>query len=236
MSSETEKLQNLALRRVEEQAEQIAQYKKALDQRDVTIQNLKLQLHEPQTQVATLESHLQFTIQGHSDSPNSSIGGKGSANSRTFLPKASTISTNGVQKILAALNEEKFQTAAEVGEVMVRSHHELSMAERESMKQKMEPALGKELLSILQDTRKEDLKIGEPIHPLIVKVVVRLILVYPAAFELSLWDPDNRDFNLLHNLYTRMRVSEPQIVCGQWRTLTSAQLELPDLNQWREFL
>ncbi|KAF9523716.1 hypothetical protein CPB83DRAFT_862354 [Crepidotus variabilis] len=241
MGSEDGRLQS-AFHKIEELALTIAKRESVIEQREVLLRNYHDELQIMRNENRRLrESNEQLTRERDNFARNlqdatdlSNRRGNELAGAQTFLSKADTISSAELQEKVAALNEEIFQTAAALGEGMVRRRFDVSESTRDERNRKVKGLVGEGMLKILQDHASSDMKDDQPIHPLLVQVAVQVFLTDASNYELGYWDPSDIPFSRrLRDVYIAIQAKEQQPVCGRWRSLTTAHLP-PDFDGWKK--
>ena len=136
----------------------------------------------------------------------SNMRGKELASAHAFLSKADNISVVEVRDLVDALNEEIFQTAASLGDCIVRRKYDLSDEDQRSHRKRLGPIVGKGLLQLLSAQIMTESN-GQNVNPLVVQVVAQVLLVDRCAYEIDGWDPNHPELSSgLKELYQGMRV------------------------------
>jgi hypothetical protein len=127
--------------------------------------------------------------------------GKELASAQAFLSKADNISVVEVRGLVDALNEEIFQTAASLGDCIVRRKYDLSDEDQHSYRKRLRPMVGKGLLRILSAQNVTESN-GRNVNPLLVQVIAQVLLVDRCEYEVDGWAPTRPDLsNGLKELY-----------------------------------
>jgi len=133
--------------------------------------------------------------------------GKELASAEAFLSKADNISVVEVRDLVEALNEEIFQTAASLGDCIVRRKYDLSDEEQRSHGKRLRPILGRGLLQLLSVQIVTSNRQPECVNPLVVQVIAQVLLVDHCVYEIDDWDPNRPDLSSsLKELYRGMRM------------------------------
>jgi exonuclease VII large subunit len=133
--------------------------------------------------------------------------GKELAGAQVFLSKADNISVVEVKDLVDALNEEIFQTAASLGDCVVRRKYGLSDEDCRSSIKRLRPIVGKGFLQILSAQSEIDSNRRDA-NPLLVQVIAQVVLVDRCKYEVDQWDPNRPNLSDgLAELYRGMRGS-----------------------------
>lgn len=129
------------------------------------------------------------------------------AGAQAFLTKADSISAVELRDVVDALNEEIFQTAAALGDCIVRKKYDSSDDELRTCIKRLRPVVGKGFLQILSAQSAPEYS-RRTVNPLLAQVVAQVILVDRCKYEVDRWDPNRSDLsNGLTELYRGMQVS-----------------------------
>ncbi|TEB37971.1 hypothetical protein FA13DRAFT_1725598 [Coprinellus micaceus] len=209
-------------------------------------------VHHLDTELKAAEHKLRVVEQQLSDAVNlSEVRGKELKGAQVFLTKADTFSIPEVVRKVTALNEEIFQMAAFLGEVLVYEVLEEG-ADRAAVRQHAaEKLLGEVLANALAQESAHEPR--EPSNPLLVQIVMQIALTHWCASLASRWTsyqkPDKEGEggegkqgeqkeaggssstrrqveydNMLRDLYDSIRDHEEQAVAGRWRSLARTHL------------
>jgi hypothetical protein len=152
-----------------------------------------------QANKSLLLKHNDLTVELENTTNLSNARAKELASAQVFLSKADNISAAEVRDLVDALNEEIFQTAASLGDSIVRRKYNLSDEDQRSSRKQLHPIIGKGLLRILSAQ-------GRNVNPLLVQVVAQVLLVDRCTCEIDDWDPNRPDLSSsLKELYRGMR-------------------------------
>jgi len=133
--------------------------------------------------------------------------------SRPFVTKPDTLSTTDVVQEVNALNEEIFQTAALLGEMLQNTERTDRTQEQVTVAfEKARWMLGEQMASILAA---ESTSLRTDLNPLLAQVVLQIAITTWCRFVVSSWKPsDSTVADVLTAIYSEIRqVGEFQISC-----------------------
>ncbi|EDR03088.1 uncharacterized protein LACBIDRAFT_295342 [Laccaria bicolor S238N-H82] len=131
------------------------------------------------------------------------------------------------QKVID-LNEEIFQFAATVGEMMVPrgGMHAVSSEEMASAFQKSRKLLGSQMTIVLAAEAQNRHK---NVNPMLAQVVLQIAITRWCANLISIWKPwDEKVDEVLNDVYSGIRKLGNQRISGTWRSLTRSQWHSPN--------
>ncbi|PPQ99363.1 hypothetical protein CVT26_014306 [Gymnopilus dilepis] len=160
----------------------------------------------------------------------SEIRGRELVGAQVFLTKADSLSVSDVCDKLMVLNEEIFQAAASLGEVLSKTKRNISEADMKKHYERSCAFVGEPLVKVLLDQAKRD---DPEVNMLIVQATLSVFLVGFCVSKLVPWHLTDRNIDgFLGNLYSEIRASEEQAVTGRWRALTRSKIRVPSDN-WK---
>ena len=178
----------------------------------------------------------------------SEIRGRELLAAQVFLTKADSLSVSDVCDKLMVLNEEIFQAAASLGEVLSKTKRNISEADMKKHYERSCAFVGEPLVKVLLDQAKRD---DPEVNMLIVQATLSVFLVGFCVSKLVPWHLTDRNIDgFLGNLYSEIRASgkvvpsfllslglmcfftEEQAVTGRWRALTRSKIRVPSDN-WK---
>jgi hypothetical protein len=134
----------------------------------------------------------------------SEVRGKELKGAQVFLTKADTLSTTDVVQKVNALNEEIFQAAALLGEMLQNSERKDRTQEQITVAfEKARWMLGEQMASVLAV---ESSNIRTDLNPLLVQVVLQIAITTWCKFVVSSWKPsDGTVADFLAAIYSEIR-------------------------------
>lgn len=209
--------------------------------------NMELQLSSARRHIEVLQEELRGTRtelggvkQQLSDAVNlSEVRGKELKGAQVFLTKADAVSVNDVVGKVATLNEEVFQAAAVLGELLVNVSYPDDVDRIEARQRAIEEGnhdatflLGEALVSQLASESVKPPK--DRSNPLLVQIVMQSALTSWCDKICQMWRPGHTaGETTMKDLYEDIRKTEDQAVAGRWRSLARAHLRY-STAEWTE--
>ncbi|KAF9523711.1 hypothetical protein CPB83DRAFT_862335 [Crepidotus variabilis] len=174
-------------------------------------------------QVQRLEHELKIMSKKYEDTKLiSDARGKELVGAQVFLNKADSLSVSDLVQKVNGLNEEIFQAAASLEEVLRFSKHDIT---EEKLQKRADYTCGLIGQPLAQFVHKEAQKPGGAANPLLVQITIQVCLTAFCAVKIQTWAAGERAIDqYLKKLYSEIHASTDQAVAGRWRALTRAQL------------
>ncbi|EDR07710.1 uncharacterized protein LACBIDRAFT_294481 [Laccaria bicolor S238N-H82] len=188
------------------------------------LQRSQHQVHRLLDDVRSLTHELEAVKSQLADAKTlSEVRGKELKGAQVFLTKADTLSTTDVVQKVNALNEEIFQAAALLGEMLRNTERPDRTQEEVTVAfEKAGWMVGEHMANILGA---ESVNLRTDLNPLLVQVVLQIAITTWCKFVVSSWRPsDSSVADFLAAIYSEIRQVEDQAVSGRWRSITRAQL------------
>ena len=129
---------------------------------------------------------------------------------QVFLTKADLLSISDVKDKVNALNDEKFQASASLGDSLVHFKYELAKEEKEAAYAEVCRTMSEPLARALT---KETQKPEPEVNPLLVQVVLEIYLVHFCSSMIASWFPGNLETSdFLTTMYSEIRRTGESII------------------------
>jgi hypothetical protein len=133
---------------------------------------------------SSLQNELNNVHQQEDDKNLSEVPGKELFRAQVFLTKADTLSISEVGEKVTALNEEIFQAAATLGEVIIHKSHEVPRGELDAAAADSREMLGEKMTNVLITLSQKP----EPeVNLLLVQVVLQIFMVKFCLSKVQSW-------------------------------------------------